>query len=77
MWGCANDFPGKFGSLLIFEKSTKFLRLFCKTATKKFPAKAGNAFFSHYLRSIAFFTAATMLAARRPYSSIRNAWGPT
>ena len=32
--------------------------------------------FSYFL-SMAFLTAATMLAARRPYSSIRNAWGPT
>ena len=32
--------------------------------------------FSYFL-AMAFFTAATMLAARRPYSSIRNAWGPT
>ena len=30
-----------------------------------------------YLRATAFFTAATMLAARRPYSSIRKSWGPT
>ena len=31
----------------------------------------------NYLRATAFFTAATMLAARRPYSSIRKSWGPT
>jgi hypothetical protein len=53
-WGNSDHFS-------FFEKSTKFLRLFCKTATKKFPAKAGN--FRKFSMVAAGMAAAAVVAA--------------